>query len=125
MEDRRQGQRRRYDDEISLVDLAATFLKRRRVFYAVFLLVTLAGVVYAVLAPEKHEYITLVKLAEKSGGEYIEDPSTVIAELESLWVPDLQAAYHAEHDRSLPFKITAINPEDTGLFGVRGATLCW
>lgn len=115
MEDRRQGQRRRYDDEISLVDLATTFLKRRRVFYAVFLLVTLAGVAYAVLAPEKYEYITLVKLAEKSGGEYIEDPSTVIAELESLWVPDLKAAYHAEHDRNLPFEITAINPEDTGL----------
>lgn len=110
-----QGPRSQYDDEISLVDLAATFLRRRRVFYVVFLLVTLAGVAYALLSSEKYEYVTLVKLAEKSAGEYIEEPATIIAELDSLWVPDLQAAHHAEHDRNLPFKITASNPENTGL----------
>ncbi|MCR8913704.1 lipopolysaccharide biosynthesis protein [Marinobacter panjinensis] len=110
-----QGLRSQYDDEISLVDLATTFLKRRRVFYAVFLLVTLAGVAYALLTPAKYEYVTLVKLAEKSGGKYIEEPATVIAELDSLWVPDLQATYRAQHDRNLPFRITASNPENTGL----------
>lgn len=77
--------RPRYDDEISLVDLAATFLKRRRVFYVVFIAITLAGIAYAIVTPEKYEYVTLAKLAEKSGGEYIEEPSTVIAELDSLW----------------------------------------
>jgi uncharacterized protein involved in exopolysaccharide biosynthesis len=104
-----------YDDEISLVDLATTFLKRRRVFYVVFVMVSLAGVAYALFAPEKYEYVTLVKLAEKAGGEYLEEPATIIAELESLWVPDLQAAYHADNGSNLPFSITAGNPEDTGL----------
>jgi capsular polysaccharide biosynthesis protein len=110
-----QGQRPQHDDEISLVDLAATFLKRRRVFYIVFIVITLAGIAYAIFAQDKYEYVTLAKLAEKSGGEYIEEPSTVIAELDSLWVPDLQAKYHAENDRSLPFEVKAKNPEDTGL----------
>jgi len=109
-----QGQRPQYD-EISLVDLATTFLKRRRVFYVVFIVITLAGIAYAIFTPEKYEYVTLAKLAEKSGGEYIEEPSTVIAELDSLWVPDLQAEYHVKNDRSLPFGVTAMNPEGTGL----------
>lgn len=107
--------RPQYDDEISLVDLATTFLKRRRVFYIVFAMVSLAGLAYALFAPEKYEYVTLVKLAEKANGDYIEEPATVIAELDSLWIPDVQAAYHAENSGNLPFKITASNPEDTAL----------
>lgn len=107
--------RPQYDDEISLVDLATTFLKRRRVFYVIFLMVSLIGVAYALFAPEKYEYVTLIKLAEKANGEYVEEPATIIAELDSLWVPDLQAVYHSENGRNLPFKLAASNPEDTGL----------
>ena len=107
--------RPQYDDEISLVDLATTFLRRRRVFYVIFLVVSLVGVVYALFVPEKYEYVTLMKLAEKANGTYVEEPATIIAELDSLWVPDLQATYHAENSRNLPFKLTASNPKDTGL----------
>ena len=63
--------RPQYDDEISLVDLATTFLRRRRVFYVVFIVVSLVGVAYALSAPEKYEYVTLMKLAEKANGEYV------------------------------------------------------
>ena len=110
--------RPQYDDEISLVDLATTFLKRRRVFYVVFIMISLVGVAYALFAPEKYEYVTLMKLAEKAKGKYVEEPATIIAELDSLWVPDLQATYHAENNRNLPFKLTASNPEDTGLIRI-------
>lgn len=107
--------RPQYDDEISLVDLAATFLKRRRVFYVVFIMISLVGVAYALFVSEKYEYVTVMKLAEKANGEYVEEPATIIAELDSLWVPDLQATYHAGNSRNLPFKLAASNPEDTGL----------
>ena len=110
--------RPQYDDEISLVDLATTFLRRRRVFYVIFVMVSLVGVAYALFAPEKYEYVTLMKLAEKANGKYVEKPATIIAELDSLWVPDLQAVYHAENGRNLPFRITASNPENTGLVRV-------
>jgi uncharacterized protein involved in exopolysaccharide biosynthesis len=36
-----------YDDEISLVDLATTFIRRRRVFYAVFVVVVGVALLYA------------------------------------------------------------------------------
>jgi uncharacterized protein involved in exopolysaccharide biosynthesis len=44
---------------------AATFIRRRRVFYVVFLLCTLGGLAYALLTPEKFDYVSLVQLAEK------------------------------------------------------------
>ncbi|WP_213477814.1 lipopolysaccharide biosynthesis protein [Marinobacter lipolyticus] len=107
--------RRQTGYETSLVDVATIFLKHRRVFFGFFVLVTIAGLVYALMTPDRYQYVSLVKLAQKSSGEYIEKPATIIAELENLWVPNLRATHHAEHDRNLPFKISASNPENTGL----------
>ncbi|WP_417566249.1 Wzz/FepE/Etk N-terminal domain-containing protein [Marinobacter sp.] len=115
MEERRREPQLQYHDEISLVDLAATFLKRRRVFYAVVLAALLAGIVYAVLIPERYDYVSLVKLAEKSPGNYIDNPAAIIATLENRWLPEYQSTYFAEHDRSVPFKVHFDNPESTGL----------
>ncbi|WP_286220293.1 Wzz/FepE/Etk N-terminal domain-containing protein [Marinobacter apostichopi] len=107
--------RARYDDEISLVELASTFLRRRRVFYVVFVVTMLAGLVYAILAPAKYEYVSLVKVAEKGSGEYLDEPSSVMAQLENHWVPELEAAYRAEHEKKLQFGVAFANPKDTGL----------
>ncbi len=104
-----------YDNEISLVDIATIFLRRRRIFYTVFVAVILAGVGYAIFVPEEYGYVSLVKLAEKGSGEYVQEPTTVIAQLENYWLPESQAAYRAEHDRKLPFEVTFSNPENTGL----------
>ncbi|CAN0601213.1 unnamed protein product, partial [Ectocarpus sp. 12 AP-2014] len=71
-------QRPQYDDEISLVDLAATFIKRRRIFYVVFLVITLGGLAYALLAKETYQYTSLLQVAEKSSGKFLEEPATTI-----------------------------------------------
>ena len=115
MEERRRQPNPSYDDEISLVDLAATFLKRRRIFYAILFSALLAGIVYAVIMPERYDYVSLVKLAEKAPGNSIDSPAAIIATLENRWLPEYQSIYHAEHDRSIPFKIRFENPENTGL----------
>lgn len=107
--------RARYDDEISLVDLASTFLRRRRVFYVVFLVAMLAGLAYAIFTPAKYEYVSLVKVAEKGSDDYLNEPLSVIAELDNYWMPELEAAYRAEHEKRLQFGVTFANPEDTGL----------
>ena len=104
-----------YDDEISLVDLASTFLRRRRVFYVVFLIAMLAGFGYAILTPAKFEYVSLVKVAEKNSGEYLDEPLSIIAQLENHWLPELEAAYQAENEKRLPFEVALANPQDTGL----------
>lgn len=108
-------QRPRYDDEISLVDLAATFIRRRRVFYVVFLLVTGLGLSYALFTPEQYEYTSLIQAAEKKGSEPVENPATTMATLESRWLPEERSAFRAENDRSLPFGLSFNNPKNTNL----------
>lgn len=118
MEDKQRSVQSSYDDEISLVDLASTFLKRRRVFYLVFLVSLAAGILYAMLMPEKYDYVSLVRLAEKEPGDFIEKPATVIATLENRWLPDIEAVYQAEQDQSLPFEVRFSNPKNTGLIRI-------
>ncbi|SNC66922.1 Chain length determinant protein [Marinobacter sp. es.048] len=118
MEERQRSVKHAHDDEISLVDLASTFLKRRRIFYVVFLVTLAAGVLYATLMPEKYDYVSLLKLAEKETGSFIEKPASVIATLENRWFPEIEAAYLAEHDQPLPFEVSFSNPENTGLIRI-------
>lgn len=107
--------RQDYGDEISLVDLATTFIRRRRVFYATFLVVTVLAVIYAMMTPAKYEYVSLVQLAEDGKGKYIEEPGSVVATLENRWIPEQVATFAEVNDRGLPFKVQAANPKDTGL----------
>lgn len=115
MEERQRSIQNTADDEVSLVDLASTFLKRRRIFYVVFLVTLMAGILYAVLIPEKYDYVSLVHLAEKDAGNFIEKPATVIATLENRWLPEIETAYLAEHGEPIPFDVIFSNPENTGL----------
>ncbi|WP_328186508.1 Wzz/FepE/Etk N-terminal domain-containing protein [Marinobacter sp. OP 3.4] len=104
-----------YDDEISLVDLATTLIRRRYVIYAVFGGTVLLALFYAFFVmAEVREYVTLVQLGEDDG-KALESPSSVIANVESHWYPDLRGRYRAENDTRLPFDIRAENPENTHL----------
>lgn len=107
--------RAQYYDEISLVDLAITFIRRRRIFYVVFVIFTLGGLAYALLAPETYQYTSLIQVAEKGSGKYVEEPSTTIATLENRWLPEQESIFRAETDGKLPFTVSFSNPEETGL----------
>ncbi|MEC9040524.1 MAG: Wzz/FepE/Etk N-terminal domain-containing protein [Pseudomonadota bacterium] len=111
-------ERTAYDDEIGLVDLAATFIRRRRVFYVVFTFVTLLGVLYAFLKADTYEYITLIECAEEAGGEFLQKPATTVAIIQNRWVPEISTGYQAQHDADLSFKVQASNPENTGLIRI-------
>lgn len=111
-------QRPQYEGEISLVDLAAIFIRRRRVFYVVFAMITLGGFAYAVFAEETYRYTSLLHVAEKGSGKYIEGPLTTIATLENRWLPEQEALFRAEADEKLPFNVSFSNPEETGLIRI-------
>lgn len=104
-----------YDDEISLVDLATTLIRRRYVIYAVFVGTVLLGLLYAFfIRAEVREYATLIQLGEDDG-KVLETPSSVIANIESHWYPELRQQYRAANEEKLPFDIRAENPESTSL----------
>ncbi|OHY79851.1 Wzz/FepE/Etk N-terminal domain-containing protein [Marinobacter sp. AC-23] len=109
------GQRPDYSDEINLVDLVATFIRRRRVFYAVFIAVTLAGLAYALWMPDEYEYTSLIQIAQKDSEGFVQSPETTIATLESRWLPEVQTLYREKHGKKLPFDVAFNNPESTGL----------
>jgi len=85
------------------------------VFYAVFLLCTLGGLAYALLTPEKFDYVSLVQLAEKDSETLIQTPETVIATLQTRWLLEEQVLYYAENESKLPFGVSFQNTEDTAL----------
>lgn len=104
-----------YDDEISLVDLAAILVRRRRYFYIVFVLVVGAGLALALLAPAQYQYVSLFQTAQLTSNEYVEAPGTTIAIIESQWLPEAKANYHEKYGSSLRIDVTLTNPEGTGL----------
>jgi len=104
-----------YQDEISLVDLATIFVRRIWLFIVLFVLFVVGGVVFALLQDEQYEYVSLYQIAEKSAEEPVEKPAKAIAVLQSQRLPELEAAYKAEHGERVPFNVSFSNPEDTSL----------
>ena len=124
----------RYSDEISLVDLAVTLIRRRNLFYAVFLLFTLGGLAYAFLAPEKSEYnyVSLLQVAQKATVASLQNdeaftatlqsPAITVATLEESWLPQVKERYYAENEKNMPFGVVFENPEDTALIRLSTVT---
>jgi len=105
----------RYSDEISLVDLATTFIRRRRVFYVVFLICTLGGLAYALQASNTYEYVSLVQVAQKDTETSLQAPAVTIATLENRWLPEVKTFFRTQNEENLPFSVKFENPENTGL----------
>ncbi|MGQ7274398.1 lipopolysaccharide biosynthesis protein [Marinobacter sp. V034] len=104
-----------HDDEISLVELAAVLVRRRRYFYIVFVLVFGVGMVWALLAPAQYQYVSLFQTAKLSSNEYLELPATTIAVIKSQWLPEAKATYYKKHGQALGIDVVLTNPEGTGL----------
>lgn len=115
--DRTQDQSQSLNDEISLVDLAVTFVRRRKIFYLVFVLCALAGVAYAVLASATYSYVSLVQVAMASAEKPMVSPESTIANLENQWLPRVRAEYESKQG-GFPFKVSFENPESTQLIRI-------
>src|SRR5690606_2751549 len=81
--------------------------------------VTLSGLAYALLAEDEYEYVSLIQVAQKDE-EPIQPVATTISTLNNRWLPEIEAAYRAEHGEKMRLKLVFSNPENTGL--IRFAT---
>ncbi|MGM0767017.1 MAG: hypothetical protein ACQEV6_03205 [Pseudomonadota bacterium] len=117
---------KQYDDEISLVDLATMFVRRRRVFYVVFGGVVLLAFAYALfLVGDVKEYTTLVQLGEQveeGKKEPLEPATTVVATIENRWYPEQQALYIELENAKMPFHVSAEAPKNTSLIKLTSTT---
>ena len=133
-----QPQRPYYDDEISLVDLATTFIRRRRVFYGVFVLVMVIAVAFALLRSQAASgtYTTTLQLStlpvlddserklESSGEMQNGRVPTLIAKIDSHWLP-LARQQYAEQQGSWPGGMSVEAIEDTELVTLTTSGTNW
>lgn len=105
-------------DEISLVDLAATLVRRRYAFFMVFGIVLLLGIAYALVSPERYEYSSLVQLAVKIEGKPLESTAVTLATAHNKWIPELEAEYRALGGGNLPFGVEVTIPAGTALIRI-------
>lgn len=111
-------------DELSLVDLVKSILRRRRVFLVTFAVVLAAGVIFALLKPKTYTYTSIYALASTGvGGKPLEEPAAALATLTSVYLPEQVQAYeNTAHEDSLPFKVMASNPESTTLITLQSTS---
>lgn len=110
-----------YDDEISLVDLAKTLIKRRWWFLGVSFLVVALALVYALAnrTGPAYNYISIYELAKKTPEENLETTSSVLEKINSMHWPSYRRDYMQANNLTstgeLPFTFALNNPKDTNL----------
>lgn len=106
-------------DEITLVDLTRIALKRKRLFFVVFLAVALIGVSLALLLPPKYGYVSFYRLPLASPGRYVHSPEHTIALLGVQIIPRVESLHRVQTGERLPFNISVDHPADSGLIALR------
>ena len=96
----------RAEDEISLVDLWLVLVKRKNVFFFIFLISLVMGLFYAITKPLAYEFSTSIEIGSRVNGVTIEPIQTVLAKLQEAYIPLVLASYNA--DSSAKTKITDI-----------------
>lgn len=105
------------DDEISLVDLATIFVRRRGVFFTVFVSIITLALMYAffIMGGAK-EYSSLIQLGEQyqqDSREPLVLPATIIATIENRWYPELRDTLIETEDLAASFRVKVTNPSNT------------
>lgn len=91
-------------DEIDLVDVWLAFKRHYRSFLLVFAGMAVLGIAAVLLKPVQYDYATTIKIGGvREGGQFqlLESPEAVKAELESVHLPRVLAAYE-DQGESLP-----------------------
>ncbi|WP_148255581.1 Wzz/FepE/Etk N-terminal domain-containing protein [Aidingimonas lacisalsi] len=103
-----------HDDEISLVDLAKILIKRWKIMVAIFLVVVLGALAYALMLPTPYQYTSIYNVAEEGAGDPLEEPSSLVAKADNLFLgPITRELIASEGLERLPFETKVDNPNDT------------
>ena len=77
------------DNDINLIDLAATIVRNKRFFYVAFLLSISIGVAAAIIIPSKYQYVSTYQVADTRVGDAtrpLEPIAKTIATIENQWL---------------------------------------
>ena len=123
-------QHQHYDDEISLVDLAKTLIKRRWWVIGTGFVVIALALAYALAnrtGPAAYNYISIYELAEKNSAVKLENTSSVLEKINSMHWPSYRRNYMQEKGLKdfgeLPFTFEVTNPTGTNLILLKSVVL--
>lgn len=101
--------------DISLVEVATIFVRRKWIFFFFFGLFFIGGLSYALITTERYEYESLYQIAELASGESVERPAKALAVLQAQILPELSASYQELGLDGLPVGVEFDNPAGTNL----------
>ena len=111
------------NDETSLVDIAKTLIKRRRLMALVFVLTVAAAAVVAFMLPQKHEYTTIYTIAQADTENPLESGTGLQTKVNSLYIPAVVREFLSRHQlEAVPFALKISNPRDSGLITITSQT---
>ncbi|ART78817.1 Wzz/FepE/Etk N-terminal domain-containing protein [Oceanisphaera avium] len=104
------------DDEISLVDLASTLVKRWRLMALVFIAIVLAGFAYALTLPQQYDYVTIYSSARLNADTPLESAESLQSKINAIYLPEqIRALQNEKQLENLPFSVQVSSPKDTQL----------
>ena len=107
------------NDEISLVDIAKTLIKRRRLMALVFVLTVAAAAMVAFMLPQKYEYTTIYTIAQADAENPLESAAGLQTKVNSLYIPAVVREFLPRHQlEAVPFKLNIGNPNGSTLITI-------
>ena len=108
------------EDSISLIDLWKVLSRRRGVIFGVLALALLAGLLLALLMPEKYTYTTAIEIGTKPAGtgtgtEPIEAPETVLAKIKESYIPQALHDFTQAQEDDTGYKVEGRIPKGSEL----------
>lgn len=97
----------KYDDEISLVDLAAIFVRRFKTFCLVFFVVMALGIAYLSMSVPKYAYSSLYEVAMVDRETPVKPVETVVGLIREQYIPQQQLSENRDLLQRLPFAVQA------------------
>ena len=108
------------EDSISLIDLWKVLSRRRGVIFGVLALALLAGLLLALLMPEKYTYTTAIEIGTKpssgtTGAVPIEPPETVLAKIKESYIPQALHDFAQAQEDDAGYKVEGRIPKGSEL----------
>ncbi|MBM7454936.1 uncharacterized protein involved in exopolysaccharide biosynthesis [Oceanisphaera litoralis] len=112
------------DDEISLVDLVKTLVKRWKLMALVFVFTLAAALAFALAMPQKYEYTTIYTIAEVNAETPLESAAGLQTKVDNLYIPTVVRDFLPRHQlETVPFKLNISNPKGSSLITITSQTV--
>lgn len=105
------GSDKAIEKPLSLLDLAILFVRYRAVFYSVVFVTMLGSITWYFITSPSYQFTTVIALAERSPGEPIANPESVLAMVSSRWLTQAEKAFFKREGRKVPFETQVVSVE--------------